>query len=88
MATEVPRSLAAGGGDFGRTISVVALEQRLEPGKGRMRRVLRTLAAIGVAAVGLDLLLVLVVVAIDAQQFPVAAIRRIVVVVVIAVMHG
>ena len=46
------------------------------------------LRGICIAAVCLDLLLVLVVVAIDAQQFPVAAISRVVVVVVIAMMNG
>lgn len=52
-----------------------------------MRRAAAALRAVGVAAVGFDLLLVLVVVAVDAEQFPVAAIVRVVVVVVVAVVH-
>ena len=42
----------------------------------------------GMTTIGFDLLLVLVIVAIDAQQLPVAAVRRVVVVVVIAMMNG
>ena len=63
-----------------------AVEQRLEVGEGRMRRDVAAAARIAPVARGFQLPLVLVVVAVHAQQFPVAAIRRIVIVIVIAVM--
>jgi len=65
------------------------LEQRLQSGKWRVRGVARLCCpSIGVTAVGFDLFLMLVVVTIDAEQLPVAAVGRIVIMIVIAVMNG
>ena len=68
---------------------VVLFEQRLQCGERRVRGpAAPRRAGTGVTTVGFDLLLVFVVVAIDTEQFPVAAVGRIVVVVVIPVVHS
>jgi hypothetical protein len=64
---------------------LLAVQKRLEIGKRRVGRT--SWAALGIAAGCFQLPLVFIVVAIKAQQFPVAAIGRVVVVVVVSMMH-
>src|SRR6266496_6190950 len=73
-----------------RSLARLVLEHRLQVGEGTMgSRCRRSRVRRGVPARRmLQLPLVLVVVAIDAQELPIAAVGRVVVVIVIAVMDG
>jgi hypothetical protein len=67
---------------------VLLPKHRLEIGEGGVGCGWSAVRVVGGASGGFQLSLMLVVVAIQAKQFPVAAIGRVVVVVVVAVMHG
>ncbi len=75
------------GAERGQLIGLaVLLEERGEVGEGRVRRLRRAFGASSDYACPIQLPLVLVVVAVKAEQFPVAAVGRVVVVVVVLVV--
>jgi hypothetical protein len=66
----------------------VLLEQRSEVGEGRVGRLRGVFGVSSSLAWLIQVSLVLVIVAVNAEQFPVAAVRRVVVVVVVLVVDG
>ena len=74
------------GADFS---TALVSQHRLEVGEGRVgRRVRSAIGNSGSAPRGFELALVLVVVAVETEQLPVAAVGRVVLVIVVAVMHS
>lgn len=69
-------------------LTALVSQHRLEVGEGRVGCRLSLVRTAGIAACGFELALVFIVMAVEAEQLPVAAVGRVVLVIVVAMMHG